>query len=110
MIEAAGAFRFLCDADLSMPIENVLRFLPPRLEDFDVAIGSRETGESDVTEPTRRRRMGRVFNALVRWLVLPGIWLEAGEQTSTAVRTAVKKGSNWKRSFITWFALSHTPS
>ncbi len=73
MLEAAGRFRFLCDADLSMPIENVLRFLPPALGDPDVAIGSREAADSDVTEPARRRRMGRMFNRLVRWLVLPGI-------------------------------------
>jgi dolichyl-phosphate beta-glucosyltransferase len=73
MIEARGRFRFLCDADLSMPIENALRFLPPALENCDVAIGSREAAESNVTEPMRRRRMGRMFNRLVRLLVLPGI-------------------------------------
>ncbi len=41
MLAARGAFRFMCDADLSMPIEQVVRFLPPRLAEFDVAIGSR---------------------------------------------------------------------
>ncbi len=29
MLEATGDFRIFCDADLSMPIEQVLRFIPP---------------------------------------------------------------------------------
>src|ERR1700704_2304041 len=42
VLSARGAFRFICDADLSMPIEEVVRFLPPSLQRFDVAIGTRE--------------------------------------------------------------------
>jgi len=42
MLEARGAYRFICDADLSMPIEEVAKFLPPQLSGYDVAIGSRE--------------------------------------------------------------------
>jgi len=34
MLEAVGKFRFLCDADLSMPIDQVTRFLPPQLENL----------------------------------------------------------------------------
>ena len=30
MLQAKGQYRFLCDADLSMPIEQVERFLPPQ--------------------------------------------------------------------------------
>ncbi len=41
MLEASGDFRFICDADLSMPIEEVNRFLPPKLDDYDIAIASR---------------------------------------------------------------------
>ncbi len=29
MLAAKGEYRFFCDADLSMPIEQVLRFIPP---------------------------------------------------------------------------------
>ncbi|MGE5072171.1 MAG: glycosyltransferase, partial [Anaerolineae bacterium] len=29
MLEARGEYRFMCDADLSMPIEEVSKFLPP---------------------------------------------------------------------------------
>ncbi len=36
---ATGAYRFICDADLSMPIAEVRRFLPPLLSGFDLAIG-----------------------------------------------------------------------
>ena len=35
MLSAGGQFRFMCDADLSMPIAEVNRFLPPELDDFD---------------------------------------------------------------------------
>lgn len=42
MLAARGEYRFICDADLSMPIEDLPKFLPPALNDFDIAIGSRE--------------------------------------------------------------------
>src|SRR3954465_5883734 len=32
---AAGEFRFICDADLSMPIGEIVRFLPPDAAPFD---------------------------------------------------------------------------
>ena len=74
MLEAVGQYRFLCDADLSMPIEQVNRFLPPNLESVDVAIGSREVpGSRRYNEPPYRHFIGRIFNTMVRWLVLPGL-------------------------------------
>ena len=74
LLAAAGAYRFICDADLSMPIAEVRRFLPPQLTAFDVAIGSREgTGARRVGEPAYRHVMGRLFNSVVQWLALPGI-------------------------------------
>lgn len=73
MLEARGRYRFLCDADLSMPIDELPHFLPPILIDADVAIGSRELPGSYVVEPGWRRFVGRTFNRLVRALVLPGI-------------------------------------
>ena len=74
MMEAMGDYRFLCDADLSMPIEQVNRFLPPTLEPVDVAIGSREVpGAQRFNEPPYRHFIGRIFNAMVRWLLLPGL-------------------------------------
>jgi glycosyltransferase involved in cell wall biosynthesis len=72
--EAKGEYIFLCDADLSMPIEELSKFLPPQLPNVDIAIGSREApGSVRYNEPYYRHFTGRVFNTLIRWLVLPGL-------------------------------------
>lgn len=72
MLEAKGEYRFMCDADLSMPITEVNRFLPPLLNAFDVAIASREApGAVRYNEPWYRHVVGRAFNTLIRTLVLP---------------------------------------
>jgi dolichyl-phosphate beta-glucosyltransferase len=74
MLQAKGAYRFMADADLSMPIAQVSRFIPPQLENADIAIASREVkGARRIDEPEFRHFVGRVFNALVQLLVLPGI-------------------------------------
>lgn len=66
-------YRFLCDADLSMPVHEIDRFMPPALGQTDVLIGSREgTGARRVGEPLLRHLAGRGFNGVVR-LTLPGI-------------------------------------
>ncbi|HHH40547.1 MAG TPA: glycosyltransferase, partial [Chloroflexi bacterium] len=63
MLAGRGEFLFICDADLAMPIEEVRKFLPPVLTDFDVAIASREApGARRYNEPFYRHLMGRVFN------------------------------------------------
>lgn len=72
MLAATGEYRFMCDADLSMPIEQVNRFLPPALSDFDVAIGSREVpGAVRYGEPLHRHLGGRLINLIIRVLMLP---------------------------------------
>ena len=74
MLEAKGKYRFLCDADLSMPIEQVERFLPPQAQGLDLAIGSREaSGARRFGEPGHRHMMGRFYNALVRIMAVPGL-------------------------------------
>ena len=74
MLQAQGEYRFLCDADLSMPIEQIERFLPPQLDGFEIALGSREVfGARRIDEPSRRHIMGRIFNWLVRALAVRGI-------------------------------------
>ena len=71
MLEARGEFRFFCDADLSMPIEEINRFLPPAC-DCDISIASREVeGAARYNEPEYRHFTGRVFNFFIRWLTLP---------------------------------------
>lgn len=74
MLAAQGAFRFMADADLSMPIEEVSRFIPPQLSDFDIAIASREApGAIRYNEPAFRHWGGRAINTLIRLMALPGL-------------------------------------
>jgi len=72
MLEALGEYRFFLDVDLSMPIEQVNRFLPPSLPLAQIAIASREgKGAARFNEPAYRHWIGRGFNTLVRILALP---------------------------------------
>jgi glycosyltransferase involved in cell wall biosynthesis len=74
MLSALGIFRFMCDADLSMPIGEVNRFLPPAIDNFDIAIASREVdGAIRYGEPAYRHWGGRGINLFIRLLALPGI-------------------------------------
>lgn len=74
MLETRGTYRFMCDADLSMPIEEVARFIPPALTDFDIAIASREApGAIRYNEPPYRHIGGRLINLMIRILALPGL-------------------------------------
>lgn len=74
MLAAQGDYRFICDADLSMPIEEVNRFIPPVLQGVDIAIASREVpGAVRYGEPLHRHLVGRTFNLLVRVLAIPKI-------------------------------------
>jgi dolichyl-phosphate beta-glucosyltransferase len=74
MLEARGTWRFLADADLSMPISELKRFLDAAAQGADVVVGSREaSGARRVGEPWSRHVIGRVFNWAVKLLVLRGI-------------------------------------
>lgn len=73
MMNGRGEYLFICDSDLSMPIVEVEKFLPPQLQGYDVAIASREApGAVRYDEPEYRHIMGRVFNFIVRVLAVPG--------------------------------------
>ncbi len=73
-LASTADYRFLCDADLSMPVHELARFMPPALGDADIAIGTREgAGARRVGEPLSRHLAGRAFNAVVRALTVPGI-------------------------------------
>jgi dolichyl-phosphate beta-glucosyltransferase len=73
MFEARGEYRFIADADFSMPVEEINRFLPPAIQ-CDVAIASREAaGAVRYNEPAYRHFTGRIFNFFIRALVLPGL-------------------------------------
>ena len=67
MLSATGKHRFICDADLSMPIEQMERFFGIDSGCVEIAIGSREMPLSRrLGEPFSRRLMGRIYNILVR--------------------------------------------
>ena len=72
-LRSRGEVVFLCDADLSMPPEELAAFLTA-LESADVIAGSREApGAHRYDEPWYRHVIGRGFNYLVRLLAVPGI-------------------------------------
>jgi glycosyltransferase involved in cell wall biosynthesis len=74
MLRAQGEYRFMCDADLSMPVDEINRFLPPALQGFDIVIGSREApGAVRINEPQYRHWGGRAVNTMIRLLALPGL-------------------------------------
>lgn len=73
MLEAIGDYRFICDADLSMPIEELATFLPPHVDGYDVIIASREgKGANRVGEPEIRHLIGRVNNLIIKLSILRG--------------------------------------
>jgi dolichyl-phosphate beta-glucosyltransferase len=64
----------LCDADLSMPVDQFDRLLAVLDRGCDVAVGSRALPSSRIYhDPLRRRIMSRIFNLLVQALVVPGV-------------------------------------
>ncbi|HEY5731795.1 MAG TPA: dolichyl-phosphate beta-glucosyltransferase [Anaerolineales bacterium] len=74
MLEAKGEYRFMCDADLSMPVEEIIKFLPSANAGFDIAIASREAkGAVRYNEPAYRHLGGRGINLIIQVLILPGL-------------------------------------
>ena len=73
MLRAEGKLRFMCDADMSMPVEHLDDFLDRMGEGYDIVIGSRQTeGARRFDEPLVRHLMGRVFNRVVRLVAVGG--------------------------------------
>lgn len=75
MMQGRGEYLIICDSDLSMPIAEVENFLPPRVEGYDVVIGSREyPGAVRYNEPHYRHVMGRIFNFIVQIIAIRGFY------------------------------------
>lgn len=71
MLAANGEFRFICDTDLSMPIEDVVKFLPPQTTGYDLMIATREgPGAERIGEPAYRHFMGRVNNLIIKLMAV----------------------------------------
>ena len=74
MLAAAGDYLFMCDADLSMPIEEINRFFPSGGGSIDIAVASREApGAVRYNEPGYRHWGGRGVNLMIRLFAIPGI-------------------------------------
>lgn len=74
MLAATGAIRVYTDADLAVPPADLGRLCHRVAAGTDVAFGSREApGALRVGEPSHRHVAGRIFNGLIRALVLPGV-------------------------------------
>jgi len=71
VLSARGEYIVFTDADLATPIHQLPKLLDALEHGADVAIGSREGyGAKRIGEPQLRHLMGRVFNFLVRVLIL----------------------------------------
>ena len=75
MAAARGRYRVFSDADLSVPIDDMEKLLPPLHAGAGVAIASRGLRDSQVElhQPRYRETMGKIFNRLVRIFVLGGV-------------------------------------
>ncbi len=73
-LAARHPYILLSDADLSTPIEE-LEVLAPHATPKTVVVASRGLPESslEVRQPLYRETMGRIFNLVVRFLLVPGI-------------------------------------
>lgn len=69
-----GQWLFLCDSDLSVPIEEIAKFVQLAHENNPIMIASREVlGARRYGEPFYRHLMGRVFNFMVQILAIRAI-------------------------------------
>lgn len=75
MLATDAEWRFLCDADLSMPPEQLDLFFPGAAAPTEpVVIGSREApGARRIGEPSRRHVVGRIYTMAVWLLAFRGI-------------------------------------
>ena len=74
MLKATGSYRMMLDADLSMPTDQIPRFIPPQIEKPEIVVASREAqGAVRYHEPQFRHIGGRAINLIIRLLALPGL-------------------------------------
>ena len=77
MLAATGEYIFYMDADLSVPLRDVDRFVEylRTHPEADVLLGNRQHPESKIVleQSWLRRRMGQTFNLILRQLALAGV-------------------------------------
>ena len=70
MLRSNGSLKFMCDADLSMPIENLQNFIINFDSKSEIIIGSRELKSSQRHgESIFRKLRSKIFNSIVRILL-----------------------------------------
>jgi dolichyl-phosphate beta-glucosyltransferase len=87
MMEARGAYRLFMDADNSTTLDQIDRFWPFFVQDYDVVIGSRALKDSviGVRQARYKEIAGRCGNRFIRTLAVPGIGdTQAGFKMFTA--------------------------
>ena len=75
VLQAEGELILLTDADLSTPIDELTRLEACIANDkYDIVIGSRALESSEIIkkQPWWRQGMGKIFNRIVRFVVLDG--------------------------------------
>lgn len=72
---AQGEWVLFSDADMSTPIEEIVKLEKVMMDGADVVIASRALTGSDISDhqPFYREWMGKTFNLLVQSIVLPGL-------------------------------------
>jgi dolichyl-phosphate beta-glucosyltransferase len=75
VLDSQGSLLLISDADLSTPIEEMEKLIPFISQGIDIVIGSRGLDESNIAvrQPWYREKMGKIFNLIVRVLVIGGI-------------------------------------
>jgi glycosyltransferase involved in cell wall biosynthesis len=76
MLSARGQIRVMCDADCSMPPEQLPRLLAPITNcEASIAIGSRyaEGAKTDVKQPMYRVVWSRLANKVIQRSLVPGV-------------------------------------
>ena len=69
--QATGEYIFFCDADLAIPLTEILRFLAEFQKDpnIDILIANRKHDQSSIKRPFIRRKFGEVFNIIIKKLI-----------------------------------------
>lgn len=71
-LAARGKYIYLCDSDLSTPIEEINKFLDYK-DEYDIVIGSRAMAKSKVKTSFVRKALGRIGNLLIGVVLVKGV-------------------------------------
>ena len=76
VLHSRGEYVLISDADLSTPIREIEQLFRYLEQGYDIAIGSRGLKESDIQvhQSWYRERMGKIFNLLIRLILLPDFY------------------------------------